>query len=217
MNDKGLIGLIKEYETKFDLVGPRVDDDIRRAINRYGAQAVKDAVKRLTKPKRGRKAERDWPEIDKVIKEDARKWLEGGDPFADRSNYSIAQAYVNEHPGHSHAATQRRIMKKLAEKRVTFTLINAELIGRGGYPHEAYLRALRALTELRPDWGIWPRILSEAEANIADYTRKFGPIPPDMTMKEVEDGARNALLPASPTNSNSGLAGMFRAYMGDQR
>ena len=39
---------------KFDLVGPTVDDDIRRIIARYGTEAVKQAVKRVTKPKRGR-------------------------------------------------------------------------------------------------------------------------------------------------------------------
>lgn len=108
---------------KFDLVGPTVDDDIRRIIARYGTEAVKQAVKRVTKPKRGRKPEKDWPELREVIESDARDWLAGGDPFSSRSNYSIAKDFADKNPGHSHPATMKRIERKLVQKRVWMTLV----------------------------------------------------------------------------------------------
>ena len=200
---------------KYDLVGPTVDDDIRRIVARYGASAVKDALSRQTKAKRGRKPEKDWPEIDKVLKEDARLFLQGGDPFASRSNYSIAQTYAAAHPGHSHAATQRRIMKKLAEKRVMFTLINAEIIGRDCYPHGGYLRTLRALIAALPTWDAWRSILSRAESSLADYAQKLGPVPESMTMKEVEEGAMKALIVPLTPNGRS-LAGIIDSLLAKQ-
>src|SRR3546814_15104128 len=54
---------------KMDLIGPTVDDDTRRAIARYGADAVKVAVKNATKAKRGRKKEPDRSEERRVGKE----------------------------------------------------------------------------------------------------------------------------------------------------
>jgi hypothetical protein len=211
MAANSLLDLIRSFESKFDLVGPTVDDDIRRAISRYGVQAVKDAVKRQTKAKRGRKAEKDWPEIDKVLKEDARKWLDGGDPFADRSNYSIAQAYANQNPGHSHAATHRRIMNKLAEKREIFTLINAYVISQNEYPYSAHLRTLRALIAFDGTGSHWEKSLELAEGSIADYTAKHGPPSDILTMKEVEHGAKNSLTDMLLKGSSKpqGLLGMY--------
>ncbi len=46
-----------------DAVGSNVDDEIRRAIRAYGADAVKQSVKSLTKAKKGRKPVKDWIEL----------------------------------------------------------------------------------------------------------------------------------------------------------
>ena len=132
---------------KFDLVGPTVDDDIRRIVTRYGAEAVKEAVKRETKAKRGRKPERDWPELREVIEADARDWLAGGDPFSSRSNYSIAKDFADRSPGHSHPATMKRIERKLVKSRVWMTLVVAKNISREGYPYAEHIRALDALSD----------------------------------------------------------------------
>src|SRR3546814_4577745 len=48
---------------KMDIIGPTVDDDIRRAIARYGADDVKEAVKNATKAKGGGKKEPAWTEL----------------------------------------------------------------------------------------------------------------------------------------------------------
>lgn len=201
----------------FDLVGPTVDDDIRRAINRYGAQAVKDAVKRLTsvKAKRGRKPIKDWPELASVWKADAKIWLEGGDPFAKRANYSIAQDYAAQNPGQSSEATFRRIMRKLAKSRVATTLMYAFPIGETEYPYKAHLKTLRTLAELRGQHeDLWVKLLEDAERYIDEYTQKFGPIPENMTMKEVEMRSKNPLLATafpSILSTSPLLATMHRA------
>src|SRR3546814_11670708 len=95
--------------TKMDLIGPTVDDDIRRAIARYGADDVKVAVKNATKAKRGRKKEPDWPEPREIMEADAREWLAGNDPFTTRSNYSIAKEIAESNLGHSIVSTNKRI------------------------------------------------------------------------------------------------------------
>src|SRR3546814_20858378 len=120
-----------------DLIGPTVDDDIRRAIARYGADAVKVAVKNATKAKRGRKKEPDWPELREIMEADAREWLAGNDTFTTRSNYSIAKELSERNPGHSIVSTHKRIERKLSRvpshsRRVA--LFWAEILSRNPGP-----------------------------------------------------------------------------------
>lgn len=194
---------------KFDLVGPTVDDDIRRIIARYGTEAVKQAVKRVTKPKRGRKPEKDWPELREVVESDARDWLAGGDPFSSRSNYSIAKDFADKNPGHSHPATMKRIERKLVQKRVWMTLVTAENFSREGYPYAVHIRALEALTEA-DSHPVWTSIRDRAKSNVADYEAKKGEAPPaHMSMKEVEDATRNALLTLTALSQPKKSGGLF--------
>lgn len=193
MAQNALLGFGDPSQPKFDLVGPTVDDDIQRAIWRYGREAVLQAVKRKTQKKRGRKAEPDWPELDKVFKLDARRLLEGGDPFAERTNYSIATEYSDRNPGHSRAATHRRILKKLAAKRVLFTLLNAHRISEHEYPYSAHLAVLVRLEKEASGWG-WAKRLAFAEQSVRDYKAKYGPPDENLTMEEIEKGARALIL-----------------------
>lgn len=187
---------------KMDLVGPTVDDDIRRAIMRYGADAVKEAVKEATKAKRGRKREADWPELKEVIQADAKDWLTGGDPFAGRSNYAIAKDFAERNPGHSTISTHKRIERKLSKgpyDRRWFTLVTAENLSRDDYPHGVHIRALQALSQLpetsRPD--IWQRSLERARATLADYEAREGEPPPtEMTFREIEESVQKGGLAA---------------------
>tara|TARA_B110001454_G_scaffold133413_1_gene124200 strand:- start:2896 stop:3561 length:666 start_codon:yes stop_codon:yes gene_type:complete len=200
---------------KFDLIGPTVDDDVRRIIGRYGAEAVKEAVKIQTKPKRGRKPEKDWPELKGVIESDAQDWLNGGDPFSSRSNYSIAKDFADRNPGFSHPATMKRIERKLAQKRVWMTLVAAELSSYENYPYGVHIRTLEALSNADAH-PVWERIRDRAKSNVADYEAKKGELPPDhMSMKEVEETARSAVLTlnalAAPKQSK-GLVGLFSNY-----
>jgi hypothetical protein len=195
---------------KFDLVGPTVDDDIQRAIWRYGAEAVKDAVKRKTKAKRGRKPERDWVGLRDVIEADAKSWLAGNDPFKERSNYSIAKAFADQNRGQSHPATMQRIERKRKKSRIWMTLAIAEELSHEAHPHSVHIRALEALCEVYPKSQV---ILDRARSDIASYEAKSGAPPsPELSMKEIENFARNAvltpnaLLSATATN-NRGLFG----------
>jgi len=196
---KKLAAALEAYKPRMDLVGPTVDDDIRRAVIRYGAEAVKQAVKAATKPRRGRKPVPDWPELRDVIRADAREWLEGGNPLATRSNYSIAKEFADKNPGQSHPATMKRIERKLIRKRAWMTYANAEILSRDAYPYADHIRSLEALSEV-DSHDIWPDLCKRARATVADYEAKHGSPPPaDMNMKEVEDAARNALMVPPPS------------------
>ena len=194
--------LINGPPPKWDLVGPTVDDDIRRAVQRYGAEAVKAAVKEATKAKRGRPREPDWPELRDVIHADALEWLAGGNPFATRSNYAIAKEFAERNPGQSVISTHKRIERKLSRgsyDRRWFTLITAENLSRDGFPYAAHLRALEAVANL-PDpktAEVWRRSLEMARSTIADYEAREGKPPSEsMSFKEIEEAVRKGGMAA---------------------
>ena len=187
---------------QMDLVGPTVDDDIRRAIQRYGAEAVKAAVKSATRAKRGRPLERDWPELRDIIHADALEWLAGGDPFAARSNYAIAKDFAERNPGHSVVSTHKRIERKLSRgpyDRRWFTLVTAENLSRDGFPYSAHLRALEAVASL-PDTKIadvWQSMLDRARSTVADFEAREGKPPdPSMSYKQIEEAVQKGSLAA---------------------
>lgn len=181
------------------LVGPTALDDIQRAIWRYGAEAVKKAVKEATKAKLGRKREPDMVELSDVINADALDWLAGKDPFTARSNYAIAKDFAERNPGHSAISTHKRIERKLSRgpyDRRWFTLVTAENLSRDKYPYTAHLRALEALTQLPETTRAktWELSLNLAQATIADYVTRKGQLPDAaMSFKDVEGAVRNSL------------------------
>ena len=177
-----------------DLASPTVEDDIDRAIRRYGADAVKAAVKELTKPKRGRSKIPDMKRLADAIKRDAREWLEGGDPLAARSNYSIAKEYADANPGHSHPATMMRIQRKLGKKphdRQWFMLVTAMGMSRDSGPYGAHIRALEALVML-DSGSAWSDMLEHHRRDIDRYRENKGSLSDSLTMREIEEGARYA-------------------------
>ncbi len=206
-----------------DLVGPSAGDDIRRAISRYGPEAVKIAVKEATKAKRGRKREPDWPELREIIESDARDWLDGKDPLQERSNYAIAKLFAERNPGHSVVSTHKRIERKLSKRpygRQWLTLVAAKIASLENYPFAAHIRALEALASLpdaqsRETWGL---ALAQARATVADYEAREGVPPPSaMSFAQVEDVVRNGGLAAfitprsSPKLASSGLGAILSA------
>lgn len=186
---------------RLDLIGPTVDNDIRRAVSRYGAKAVREAVQRLVKLKRGQKGIPDWPEISEILKEDARLWLEGGDPFTARSEYSIAKEHSERYPGQSQESTHRRMMKKLAEHRIYYTLVHATYLSEEEFSYLIHHRALTELAKIEGHGDLWVRRLELAGSDLADYESKFGAPSKNLTMKEIELGARHA-PPATPAVFN---------------
>ena len=201
---------------KLDLVGPTVDDDIQRAIVRYGEEAVKAAVKNATKPKRGRKAEPDWPELRAVFHADALVFLSGGDPFKTRSIYSIAKDFAERNPGQSPISTHKRIERKLTKgpyERRWWTLVTAESISRTGFPFAVYLRALEALSELPPESKpeLWAYSLDRAKTAIADYEEREGnPPPANMSFRAVEFHNSRRSLEALAKPKTGGLFGLSK-------
>lgn len=198
---------------KLELVGPTVDDDIRRAITRYGKDAVKEAVKRQTTSKRGRKPEKDWPELREVIEADARDWLQGGDPFATRSNYSMAKDFADRNPGHSYPATMQRIERKLAKNRVWMTFATARNLSEEGYPYSAHIRALEALSGVSSH-PVWSELVEQARSELADYEARYGEPPPaHLSMKDIKDAARKALNSPLKPNTLGGLLGLLPSFV----
>lgn len=207
------LGQLSANGPKWELVGPTVDDDIRRAITRYGKDAVKEAVKRQTTSKRGRKPEKDWPELRELIEADARDWLEGGDPFATRSNYSMAKDFADRNPGHSYPATMQRIERKLAKSRAWMTFVTAMNFSREGYPHAAHVRALEALSGANSH-PVWADLLDRARSELADYEARNGEPPPaHLTMKDIKDAAINALNAPLKPNGLGGLLGLLPSFV----
>ena len=190
-------------QQKFDLVGPTVDDDVRRLIRRYGTGAVKEAVRQQAKSKRGVKAKPDWLDLEPILKQDAARFLEGGNPFTERGNRTIAKEVAEDRPGQSNDATFDRVRKKLIRDRRYYTLVHAAWLSEISYPHAAHLNVLRALVRLGRH-GAWADHLLNAQSALADFVAKYGPPAAHLTMREVEDAAANA-IPAEPKKNDGNI------------
>lgn len=188
---------------KLDFVGPTVDDDMRRLIRRYGVEAAQVALKSQSAGKPGRPHENDWLLLADIIREDARDWLAGGNPFKTRSNGAIARDFVEQRPGQSRASTKKRIKLKLSRSRRYVTFCEAERLARSEYPYDQYLRALNALIVAGKYTALWAEQSYRTLACIAEYTAKFGEPPPNMTIQQLEADAAKPLTPTpTPENRN---------------
>lgn len=177
---------IKIADREWDLVGPSVDDDVRRLLSRYGEDELKEAIMRQTKKASGRKPDNDKLALQTVIDDEATCWLAGEDPFKGRSNYEIAKDYSIKIKGNSPESTYRRLLRKLKKNRCTWMLERAFSLSREGYPHQLHISALEELSELsaNPIWGVF---LLHAKTSVADYEAKIRHAPPaDMDMCELE-------------------------------
>lgn len=195
-----------------ELCGPNVDDDIRRLVRRYGKEQVREAVKRQTAMPRGPRPKGQWLELRDVLRADAILWLEGGDPFKERSNYSIAKNYAGSVPDHQKPSTIRRILRKLRERRCYYTLADAEWLSRSHFPYTENLRAIGALQEIELNGHLWDRLLCLRASSIADYRSKFGDPPADMTMQKLLEEAGRPIIPKQQTAANN----VFQILMGSR-
>jgi len=176
---------------KFQPIGPTVFDDIDRAIQRYGLEAVKHAVKTRAKRKIGRTQDNDWPIIYPNLSEDAKIWLEGRDPTKVKSNYSIAKLISEAHPGQSVVATHKKIARKLKKWRKILYLGEAVSLSLD-FPYPLHIKALRELTEHGLASEIYKKMADEAEKALADYTSMREPPPQDWTIVQVRAAANEA-------------------------
>ena len=178
--------------SEFEPVAPTVESAVSQLISRYGKEAVKTAVLAATKPRRGRRAEKDWPLLAPFIEQDAVDWLAGHDPIKLRSNYAVAKKFAERHPGHDQVSTYKRVLPKLAaDRRIKFLMLAASWsVSKGS--HTLHLKALDALAH---DDNIWTEIRGYVRQDLERYTQKHGAQPPaEMSMSEVRDKSWNALL-----------------------
>lgn len=177
---KGLVGI----------VGPTVDDDIRRAIDRYGAEQVELALKRLTKQRAGRKTIADMTELSTVFEEDARSWLEGNDPFLSRTNYAIARDLAGDLKGHPRAAAIDRVERKLRTEpfgRKWRALAAAFRISYSEYPFALHMKALLELAKIDPEW-VWDKRLEDIKLLLSAHEYRTGAQPDaKLSMKQIEE------------------------------
>jgi hypothetical protein len=170
-----------------------VEGEVRHLIRRYGFQKTKDALDRQTHRKPGTKLKEDWKILEPLLKADARSWLEGGDPFNERSDYSIAKWFAEKHPDQNveFDSTLRRIKRRLSKDRRYHALVEAFWLSEA-YSYEIQLRVLSELCSLARSGAGWRNALKTAEETLSDYRTKFGAPPANMTMRELEVAAAEA-------------------------
>ena len=188
---------------------PTLEQEIRRLIAAHGADAVKREIKAATKPRRGRTPEKDWPLLHPYFLADARDWLERRDPFALRSQKSIAREVAANNPGHSSDSTMRRIERKLASRRKRFMLYHAHDLSRREYPFAEYLRVSEELAKLYGD--TWRRLLELDREILARYREVYGEPDPSMTWAELEAKPRYPNALEALKGNSPLLGGMFGA------
>lgn len=173
-------------DREWDLVGPSVDDDVRRLLSRYGADELKQAIKRQTKKTPGRKHVNDQLALQPFLDESAAMWLAGNDLSFSRTNYAIAKEYSRKIRGNSLESTNRRLLRKLKSDCSLWVLQRAFRLSREGYPYQAHIRTLEKLSEISAN-PIWRVFLQDSKTSVADYEAKMGHAPPaDMDMCELE-------------------------------
>ena len=176
-----LLGLLSSDE--------QLKSELERLARWHGAATVKAAAAKLSAGKRGRKEEMDFRHLGHVFAQDARDWLDGLDPFKIRTNYSIAKEFTKRHPGHSPAATHRRIMDKLAKRRRWYCALTAMEQAKDERPIGDLLRAMEAMLEVSPSWAnIIDFDLRRIAENRTRYRERTGQdVPQHFSFKQLEE------------------------------
>lgn len=173
--------------------GHNLDNDLRALITRHGKEAVRDAVKRLTKGTKGRKQERDWPIIGpEISRKDALDWIEGRDPLKLRSNYSIAQNFARRFPGQSVLSTHRRIMRKLKKQRVWFYEMMAWEMAGTELPFSQYFDIVSRITQKDERWSrIFTTDYDLKVGMLTRYRDQLGEPEPSMTFAQIDKALKD--------------------------
>lgn len=202
--------------------GLSLEDAVLLLVGRFGADAVKEAVKQLTKGKPGPKTLPDWERLLGTFRAEAQTLLSGDAGLQSRN--AMARDFAETQPGNSKTSTQTRLRRKI-KHRDWWVHVLALLEAEGAYPHHRYIAILEKLIELK-DSGpkgtkeageMWETKLKRAQQLLLEYEQATGHCPdPELTFKAVEDavlsslitGARPTLGPLSAVFSDPG-SGLF--------
>ncbi|KQM62671.1 hypothetical protein ASE75_13655 [Sphingomonas sp. Leaf17] len=138
-----------------------------------------------------------------MFKQDALDWLDGKQFDKIRSNYAIAVAFAAAHPGHNAAATQRRIMDKLAKKRASFLPYSAFEVISHERPFAEYFSAIERIS------SVSTARFSAILANDADlcrgklqrYREKIGEPATNLTIHQIEERLDSYVSPQQDPGS----------------
>lgn len=186
-----------------------LDEELNWLIKQHGSDTVREAAKRLTKKKAGRKQEVDLKHLKEWFDQDADDWLDGLDPFALRSNYAMAKHVSLLAKPHYRASTHRRVMRKLAARRASILMVVAWERAEKYRPHADYFRTCEALIAANPKIQVSVLWLADNfRGKVERYKERFGEIDPALTVTQIEE-ALNSLQQLAPT---ARLAGLLSSY-----
>ena len=186
-----------------------LDDQIEKLVRRHGPDAVREATKRLTKKKAGRKQVVDLALLKDWLDQDADDLLDGLNPFERRRNYAMAKFVADQEKPHNRAAAQRRMMRKLALRRKVLAHIHAWQRAEKIRPFGDFFRACDALAAFDPKWhDIAQWSADNLRSKIDRYILRHGEIDPALTVPQIDE----ALAMPDPPAIGSKLAGLLSAY-----
>jgi hypothetical protein len=179
-----------------ELPPPNLLSELLNLERRFGREAVIAEFERLTAPRRGRPPLDDLKLLDPQFERDARALLEGQDPQKVASNKAIAinlSAKLAEGRTEEEAleSIERRLMRVLSKHRADRILGKVIATKGNGYPHAAYLTALRwrfsnRLLLSEPIQELAAILADQAEATISRFRERLGEPPDAMTLGEIE-------------------------------
>ena len=167
-------------------------------FGRYGREAVVTEFERLTKKRNGRPRLNDLELLDEQFELDARALLEGKNPQEVTSNRRIAIKLSGKLAAGKSELTQEstvdRIERILRDNRAERLLWKVIMTEGKGYPHSAYISALRWRFPTKPNKfrlsdslsNLSMRLADRAEATVSRYSERLGEPPGALTLAEIE-------------------------------
>jgi hypothetical protein len=173
-----------------------LDAELTALIRRHGKEAVQQALSRLTKGKKGRPQDEDWPLLHAEMQRDAEDWIAGKEPHRIRSNYAIAKAFATHNRGQSQVATMRRVMGKLKEKRKWTGLVAAYGITSGSHvPHGTHIKIIKQLcNNFEKEDPSWAQHLSFSMREIELFRGRVGEPDQNLSISQIERENRSSAL-----------------------
>ena len=162
----------------------------------HGAAAVRAAIAKQAKLPLGRKKTPEPGLFYELPREDAKRWLDGGNPQKERTNHAIARERAAGAPEHQKYKIMQRVQRKLRKSRKLFMLLEAHVISAttDDWSWERH-RAAAIELSLATDGKLGGA--QSVDAPLADYSTAVGQ-PPTGSIRQVRqclaEAQRLALL-----------------------